>query len=94
MMGELSLDGNLERVKGVLPMAVNAKDDGFRGIILPEQNAKEAGVISGIDVFGMKNIRQVVDFLRGENICQSGQGRSGGYISGSDKSLRFRFLRS
>lgn len=68
MMGELSLDGNLTRVKGVLPMAVNAKDDGFRGIILPEQNAKEAGVISGIDVFGMKNIRQVVDFLRGENI--------------------------
>jgi magnesium chelatase family protein len=70
MMGELSLDGNLERVKGVLPMAMNAKEDGFRGIILPEQNAKEAGVISGIDVFGMKNIRQVVDFLRGEDIAR------------------------
>jgi magnesium chelatase family protein len=69
MMGELSLDGNLERVKGVLPMAINAKDDGFKGIILPEQNAQEAGVISGIDVFGMRNIRQVVDFLRGEHTC-------------------------
>ena len=66
MMGELSLDGNLERVKGVLPMAINARDDGFRGIILPKQNAKEAGVISGLEVYGMENIRQVVDFLLGE----------------------------
>ena len=63
MMGELSLDGNLERVKGVLPMAINARDDGFRGIILPKQNAKEAGVISGLEVYGMENIRQVVSFL-------------------------------
>jgi magnesium chelatase family protein len=63
MMGELSLDGNLERVKGVLPMAINARDDGFRGIILPKQNAEEAGVISGIEVYGMDNIRQVVSFL-------------------------------
>ncbi len=63
MMGELSLDGNLERVKGVLPMAINARDEGFRGIILPKQNAKEAGVISGIEVYGMDNIRQVVSFL-------------------------------
>jgi magnesium chelatase family protein len=63
MMGELSLDGNLERVKGVLPMAINARDDGFRGIILPKQNANEAGVISGIEVYGMENIRQVVSFL-------------------------------
>jgi len=63
MMGELSLDGNLERVKGVLPMAINARDEGFRGIILPKQNANEAGVISGIEVYGMDNIRQVVSFL-------------------------------
>jgi magnesium chelatase family protein len=63
LMGELSLDGNLERVKGVLPMAINARGDGFRGIILPKQNAEEAGVISGLAVYGMENIRQVVDFL-------------------------------
>ncbi|KPL21559.1 MAG: magnesium chelatase, partial [Bacteroides sp. SM1_62] len=64
MMGELSLDGNLERIKGALPMAINARDEGFRGIILPKQNAKEAGVISGLEVYGMENIRQVVTFLR------------------------------
>jgi magnesium chelatase family protein len=64
-MGELSLDGNLERVKGALPMAMNAREDGFNGIILPKQNAREAGVISGLEVYGMENIRQVVEFLRG-----------------------------
>ncbi|MCK4853533.1 MAG: YifB family Mg chelatase-like AAA ATPase, partial [Bacteroidales bacterium] len=66
MMGELSLDGNLERIKGVLPMAINARDEGFRGIILPDQNAREAGVISGLDVYGMENIRQVVNFLHNQ----------------------------
>jgi magnesium chelatase family protein len=65
MMGELSLDGNLERVKGALPMAMNARDEGFRGIILPHQNAREAGVVSGLEVFGLENICQVVSFLRG-----------------------------
>ena len=67
MMGELSLDGNLERVKGALPMAINARDEGFRGIILPKQNANEAGVISGLEVYGLENIRQVVNFLLGEH---------------------------
>ncbi len=66
MMGELSLDGNLQRVKGALPMAINAKEDGFKGIILPKKNANEAGVISGVDVYGMDNIRQVVSFLEGQ----------------------------
>ena len=63
MMGELSLDGHLERVKGVLPMAINARREGFKGIILPRQNGEEAGVISELEVFGLENIRQVVDFL-------------------------------
>jgi magnesium chelatase family protein len=63
MMGELSLDGNLQRVKGALPMAINARDEGFRGIILPSQNAEEAGVISGLEVYGLENIRQMVSFL-------------------------------
>ena len=63
MIGELSLDGKLERVKGALPMAINARREGFRGIILPALNAGEAGVISGLDVYGMENIVKVVDFL-------------------------------
>lgn len=46
-----------------LPLAMNAIHDGFKGIILPKQNAKEAGVISGLEVYGMENIHQVVSFL-------------------------------
>jgi magnesium chelatase family protein len=65
MMGELSLDGKLLNIKGALPMAINARDEGFKGIILPAQNADEAAVVSGIDVYGLENIRQVVSFLRG-----------------------------
>ena len=52
MMGELSLDGSLQPVKGVLPIAIRAKEEGFRGVILPIQNAREAAVVEGIDVYG------------------------------------------
>jgi magnesium chelatase family protein len=66
IMGELSLDGNLEKVKGVLPMAIHAREQGFSGIILPEQNALEAGIIKGLEVYGLRNISEVVSFLEGE----------------------------
>jgi len=65
IMGELSLDGNLERVKGVLPMAIHAREQGFRGIILPARNAREASVIDGLEVYGMEHISEVVSFLDG-----------------------------
>ncbi|REK06553.1 MAG: ATP-binding protein [Bacteroidetes bacterium] len=67
IMGELSLDGTLQPVKGVLPIAIQAKKDGFKGLILPMQNAAEAGIVNGIDVFGMEKISEVVDFFNGEN---------------------------
>ena len=63
IMGELSLDGNLEKVKGVLPMAINAHEQGFRGIILPAINATEAAVVEGLEVYGLKNISEVVSLL-------------------------------
>ena len=65
IMGELSLDGNLERVKGVLPMAIHAREEGFRGILLPARNAREAAVIVGLEVYGMDHISEVVSFLDG-----------------------------
>ncbi len=67
IMGELSLDGKLQRIRGVLPMALHAREDGFSGIILPRDNAREAGVIGGLEVFGMDDIAGVVSFLRGEH---------------------------
>lgn len=66
IMGELSLDGTLNPIKGVLSMTLKAKKQGFKGIIIPKANAKEAGVVAGIDVIGVENLTQVVDFLNGK----------------------------
>lgn len=67
IMGELSLDGNLQPIRGALPIALKAKEEGFKGFILPKQNAKEAAIVEGIDVFGIENIKEVIDFFN-ENI--------------------------
>ncbi|MCQ2329086.1 MAG: YifB family Mg chelatase-like AAA ATPase [Paludibacteraceae bacterium] len=66
MMGELSLDGSLKSVQGALPMAILAKEQGFKGIILPEENAMEAAVVEGLDVIPAHNITEVVEFLNGK----------------------------
>ncbi|MDY4174935.1 MAG: YifB family Mg chelatase-like AAA ATPase [Bacteroidales bacterium] len=70
IMGELQLDGALRPVKGVLPMALKAKADGFEGFVLPQDNAKEAAVVSGLKVYGAKTLKDVVGFLSGENVLQ------------------------
>lgn len=66
IMGELSLDGGLQPIKGVLPIALNARNEDIKGIILPEQNAQEAAIVSGLDVYGIKNIKEAIDFLNGD----------------------------
>ena len=66
MMGELSLDGGLRPIKGVLPIAIQAKEDGFKGLILPERNAREAAVVDDLKVHGVKNISEVIEFLNGK----------------------------
>lgn len=63
IMGELSLDGTIRPIKGVLPIAVLARDEGFKGFILPLQNAKEAAVVNGLEVYGVENISEVIDFF-------------------------------
>lgn len=69
-IGELSLDGKLNHIKGVLPMCIEARNLKMKRIILPEENAKEASIIEGIEVIGVKNLKQVVDFLnKKENIA-------------------------
>ena len=65
-IGELALSGEIRRVKGVLPIALQARKDGRRGIIVPSDNAEEAGVVEGLDVYPMRTLRQVVEFLDGE----------------------------
>lgn len=63
IMGELSLDGGVQPIKGVLPIAIKALAEKFKGIILPIQNAKEAAIVNGLDVFGVENIKEVIDFF-------------------------------
>lgn len=66
IMGELSLDGSLQPIKGALPIAITARQEGFKGLILPAVNAREAAVVNKIDVHGVENIRDVIDFFNGE----------------------------
>ena len=66
MMGELSLDGSLQPIKGALPIAIKARELGFEGIIVPRQNALEAAVVNQIQVYGVKNIKEVIEFFNGK----------------------------
>jgi len=63
LIGELSLDGTLQPVKGALPIALRAREEGFKGLVLPLKNAREAAVVEGLDVYGMERIADVVDFF-------------------------------
>ena len=70
IMGELSLDGSLNPIRGALPIAIQARNEGFKGVILPHQNAKEAAVVQELDVIGVKDIKEVIDFFNGEiDLC-------------------------
>jgi magnesium chelatase family protein len=63
IMGELSLDGNLQPIKGALPIAIKAREEGFKGFLLPSQNAKEAAIVNDLEVYGIDNMSQVIDFF-------------------------------
>ncbi len=66
IMGELSLDGTLQPIKGVLPIAIQARAEDFKGFILPKENAREAAVVNNLDVYGVENIKEVIDFFDGK----------------------------
>ena len=67
LMGELGLDGTLIPIRGALPIAIMAREMGFKGIIVPQQNAREAAVVNNLIVYGAENLKQVTDFFLGEN---------------------------
>ncbi len=70
IMGELSLDGSLQPIKGALPISIQARKDGFKGFILPKQNAREAAIVNDLEVYGVENIKQVVDFFNGSGMLE------------------------
>ncbi len=66
IMGELSLDGSLQPIKGALSISIQARKDGFKGFILPKQNAREAAIVNDLEVYGVENIKEVVGFFNGD----------------------------
>jgi magnesium chelatase family protein len=66
IMGELALDGKLRPIKGALPIAIQSRKEKYKGFILPKQNAKEAAIVSDLEVFGVESLKDVVDFLNGD----------------------------
>ncbi len=65
IMGELSLDGSLQPIKGALPIAIEARDNGFKGFILPAVNAREAAIVNDLEVYGVETLNEVIQFLEG-----------------------------
>lgn len=70
IMGELSLDGSLQPIKGALPIAIQARKEGFKGFILPKQNAREAAIVNQLAVYGAENITEVIEFLNGSRTIE------------------------
>jgi len=70
IMGELSLDGSILPIKGALPIAIQARKEKFKGFILPKQNAREAAIVNQIDVIGVDNLGEVVEFLEGRKTIE------------------------
>lgn len=70
IMGELSLDGTVKPINGALPMAIEARKKGLRGMILPAENAREAAIVDDIEVFGVEHLAQAVNFLKGNEDIQ------------------------
>jgi magnesium chelatase family protein len=71
IMGELSLDGSLQPIKGVLPIAIKAQEEKFKGIILPKSNAREAAIVSDLEVYGVECITEVIEFFNDKSVLQA-----------------------
>ena len=91
IMGELSLDGSLKPIKGALPIAIEAQKKGFKGFILPLQNAQEAAIVSELAVFGMQNILEVIQFFKGEYHGKATQVASENLLQESTEKFDFDF---
>jgi magnesium chelatase family protein len=68
IMGELSLDGSLQGIKGALPIAIQGRKEGFKGLFLPQQNAREAAIVSDFDVYGIRSLKELADFFNQKHI--------------------------
>ena len=70
IMGELNLDGTILPIKGALPIAITARKEGYKGLILPKQNSREAGMVNNLKVYGVSHISEVIEFFANENYLE------------------------
>ncbi|MDB5190732.1 MAG: YifB family Mg chelatase-like ATPase [Segetibacter sp.] len=70
IMGELSLDGSIQPIKGGLPIAIQARKEGFRGLIVPKANAREAGMVNNLEVYGVNDLQEVINFFADESTIE------------------------
>ncbi|MBY0425707.1 MAG: YifB family Mg chelatase-like AAA ATPase, partial [Cytophagales bacterium] len=70
IMGELALDGTLRPIKGVLPIAIEARKNGFKGFILPKENASEAAIVNNLDIIGVETMQEAIDHLEGNKLVE------------------------
>ncbi len=91
LSGELSLDGRIKPVRGVLPLALTARDKGFKGLLVPKENAEEAALVDGLDVLPVTCLSQVVDFFAGHAsivpCTRDAEGMQNAFFPGADKDL-------
>ena len=80
-VGELALNGAVRPVKGVLPVALEARKRGKKALFVPEANAQEASMVKGIDIFGVQNLRQTFDFIRGQGTMEPTRGDLGSFFA-------------
>ncbi len=91
IMGELSLDGTVQPIKGALPIAIQARKENYRGLIVPKQNAKEAGMVNNLNVYGVEHIKEVIAFFKNENTLQPVQVNTREEFFNSQYSFEFDF---
>ena len=70
IMGELSLDGTIQAIKGALPIAIQARKEGYKGLIIPKANAREAGMVNNLTVYGVEHLNEVVSFFNNPESLQ------------------------
>ena len=70
IMGELSLDGELRPIKGVLPIAIQSRKENFKGFILPKTNAREAAIVNNLEVIGVESLQEAIDFIIGKKVIE------------------------
>jgi magnesium chelatase family protein len=86
-IGELSLDGKLRPVRGVLPIALEVKAQNYKGLIVPEENAKEAAMIDGIDIYPMSSLQEVTEFLNGNIALEPFRVNKGDLFNAEEKNI-------